>query len=158
MAYISQEEKKELAPTIKAVAKKYGRKVTIGIRNHMDLVVKVKGAEDIYERFYAKTIEERILAGRDKTGNSIQNDIDWDAPIDPSALSSLSRMTYLDPELSEFGHSVNTHWIEENHDKKDQAFLNELHASMHSKDFYNDDDVMTDYFSRSYYTSIELHK
>ena len=24
--------------------------------------------------------------------------------------------------------------------------------------FYNDDDVMTDYFSRSYYTSIELHK
>ena len=155
MAYISQEEKKELAPAIKAVAKKYGRKVTIGIRNHMDLVVKVKGAEDIYERFYAKTIEERILAGRDKTGNSIQNDIDWDAPID---ISSLSRMTYLDPELSKFGYSINTHWIEENYDEKDHAFLNELHASMHSKDFYNDDDVMTDYFSRSYYTSIELHK
>ena len=155
MAYISQEEKKELAPAIKAVAKKYGRKVTIGIRNHMDLVVKVKGAEDIYERFYAKTIEERILAGRDKTGNSIQNDIDWDAPID---ISTLSRMTYLDPELSKFGYSINTHWIEENYDEKDHAFLNELHASMHSKDFYNDDDVMTDYFSRSYYTSIELHK
>lgn len=155
MAYISQEEKRELAPAIKAVAKKYGRKVTIGIRNHMDLVVKVKGAEDIYERFYAKTIEERMLAGRDKTGNSIQNDIDWDAPID---ISTLSRMTYLDPELSKFGYSINTHWIEENYDEKDHAFLNELHASMHSKDFYNDDDVMTDYFSRSYYTSIELHK
>ena len=155
MAYISQEEKKELAPAIKAVAKKYGRKVTIGIRNHMDLVVKVKGAEDIYERLYAKIIENRILAGRDKTGDSIQDDIDWDAPIDPSVFS---RMTYLDRELSEFGHSVNTNWIEENHDEKDQAFLNELHASMHSKDFYNDDDVMTDYFSRSYYTSIELHK
>jgi len=155
MAYISQEEKKELAPAIKAVAKKYGRKVTIGIRNHMDLVVKVKGAEDIYERFYAKTIEERMLAGRDRNGDSIQNDIDWDAPID---ISSLSRMTYLDPELSKFGYSINTHWIEENYDEKDHAFLNELHASMHSKDFYNDDDVMTDYFSRSYYTSIELHK
>ena len=155
MAYISQEEKRELAPAIKAVAKKYGRKVTIGIRNHMDLVVKVKGAEDIYERFYAKTIEERMLAGRDRNGDSIQNDIDWDAPID---LSALSRMTYLDPELSKFGYSINTHWIEENYDEKDHAFLNELHASMHSKDFYNDDDVMTDYFSRSYYTSIELHK
>lgn len=155
MAYISQEEKKELAPAIKAVAKKYGRKVTIGIRNHMDLVVKVKGAEDIYERFYAKTIEERMLAGRDRNGDSIQNDIDWDAPID---ISSLSRMTYLDPELSKFGYSINTCWIEENYDEKDHAFLNELHASMHSKDFYNDDDVMTDYFSRSYYTSIELHK
>ena len=121
----------------------------------MDLVVKVKGAEDIYERLYSKIIENRILAGRDKTGDSIQDDIDWDAPIDPSVFS---RMTYLDRELSEFGHSVNTSWIEENHDEKDQAFLNELHASMHSKDFYNDDDVMTDYFSRSYYTSIELHK
>ena len=155
MAYISQEEKKELAPAIKAVAKKHGRKVTIGIRNHMDLVVKVKGAEDIYERLYSKIIKNRILAGRDKTGDSIQDDIDWDAPIDPSVFS---RMTYLDRELSEFGHSVNTSWIEENHDEKDQAFLNELHASMHSKDFYNDDDVMTDYFDRSYYTSIELHK
>ena len=79
MAYISQEEKRELAPAIKAVAKKFGRKVTIGIRNHMDLVVKVKGAEDIYERLYSKTIENRILAGRDKTGDSIQDDIDWDA-------------------------------------------------------------------------------
>ena len=155
MAYISQEEKRELAPAIKAVAKKFGRKVTIGIRNHMDLVVKVKGAEDIYERLYAKTIEDRILAGRDRNGDSIQDDIDWDAPIDPSVFS---RMTYLDPELSEFGHSVNTSWVEENHDEKDHAFLNELHASMHSKDFFIDDDVYTDYFSRSYYTSIELHK
>jgi alkanesulfonate monooxygenase SsuD/methylene tetrahydromethanopterin reductase-like flavin-dependent oxidoreductase (luciferase family) len=129
MAYISQEEKKELAPAIKAVAKKYGRTVTIGIRNHMDLVVKVKGAEDIYERLYAKTIENR-------NGDSIQDDL----------------------ELSEFGHSVNTHWIEEHHDEKDHSFLNELHASMHSKDFFIDDDIMTDYFNRSYYTSIELHK
>jgi alkanesulfonate monooxygenase SsuD/methylene tetrahydromethanopterin reductase-like flavin-dependent oxidoreductase (luciferase family) len=129
MAYISQEEKKELAPAIKAVAKKYGRTVTIGIRNHMDLVVKVKGAEDIYERLYAKTIENR-------NGDSIQDNL----------------------ELSEFGHSVNTHWIEEHHDEKDHSFLNELHASMHSKDFFIDDDIMTDYFNRSYYTSIELHK
>ena len=129
MAYISQEEKKELAPAIKAVAKKYGRKVTIGIRNNMDLVVKVKGAEDIYERLYAKTIERRT--------------------------------TYVDPELSElseFGHSVLTPWIEEHHDEKDHAFLNDLHASMHSKSFYNNDDAMTDYFDRSYYTAIELHK
>ena len=157
MAYISQEEKRELAPAIKAVAKKFGRKVTIGIRNHMDLVVKVKGAEDIYERLCAQMIENRLLAGRDINGNNLEKDayIDWDAPIDPSVFS---RMTYLDPELSEFGHSVNTHWMEENHDEKDHAFLNELHDSMHSKDFYNDDDVMTDYFSRSYYTSIELHK
>lgn len=129
MAYISQEEKKELAPAIKAVAKKYGRTVSIGIRNNMKLVVKVKAAEDIYKRLYAKTIENRT--------------------------------TYVDPELSklsEFGHLVNDYWIEERYHEKDHAFLNDLHASMHSKSFYNNDDAMTDYFDRSYYTAIELHK
>ena len=42
MAYIFQEKKKELAPAIKAVAKKYGMKVTIGIDNHSSLIVRVK--------------------------------------------------------------------------------------------------------------------
>jgi hypothetical protein len=130
MAYISQEKKKEIAPAIKAVAKKYGRKVSIGIRNNMKLVVKVKNAEDIYKRLYAKTIEN-------------------------------SNGVYVDPELSElseFGHLVNDYWIEERYHKSDHAFLNELHTSMHSKDFYNNDDAMIDYFDRSYYTAIELHK
>ena len=39
MAYIGQKEKKELAPQIKAVLKKYKMKGTIKINNHMTLVV-----------------------------------------------------------------------------------------------------------------------
>ena len=39
MAYIGQKEKKELAPQIKAVLKKYKMKGTISINNHMTLVV-----------------------------------------------------------------------------------------------------------------------
>jgi len=47
MAYVSQADKKELAPAIKAVLKKYNMKATIAVRNHSTLVVKVKsGAID----------------------------------------------------------------------------------------------------------------
>jgi hypothetical protein len=42
MAYISQEDKKELAPAIKAVLKKYNMKGSIGIRNYSTLVVNLK--------------------------------------------------------------------------------------------------------------------
>ena len=41
MAYISQDDKKTLAPAIKAVFKKYGLKGTIGIKNHMTLCANV---------------------------------------------------------------------------------------------------------------------
>jgi hypothetical protein len=47
MAYISQDEKKSLAPAIKAVLKKYGMKGTIGIRHHSTLFVNLQsGAID----------------------------------------------------------------------------------------------------------------
>ena len=42
MAYVSQELKKELAPGIKAVLKKYRVQGTIAVRNHSTLVVNLK--------------------------------------------------------------------------------------------------------------------
>jgi len=42
MAYMNQERKKELAPAIKAVLKKYSMKGTIAVRHHSTLVVNVK--------------------------------------------------------------------------------------------------------------------
>ncbi len=41
MAYLSQEDKKKLAPRIKELFKKYDLKGSISIRNHSTLVVKV---------------------------------------------------------------------------------------------------------------------
>ena len=47
MAYMSQDQKKKLAPGIKAVLAKYGVKGTIGVRHHSSLVVNIKeGALD----------------------------------------------------------------------------------------------------------------
>ena len=45
MAYVSQEDKKKLAPAIKEVLKKYKVKGSISVRNHMTLVVKLKEGE-----------------------------------------------------------------------------------------------------------------
>tara|TARA_B100000073_G_C23490551_1_gene475458 strand:+ start:44 stop:397 length:354 start_codon:yes stop_codon:yes gene_type:complete len=42
MAYVSQEMKKELAPAIKAVLKKYGVKATLAVNNHSTLVCNIK--------------------------------------------------------------------------------------------------------------------
>ena len=42
MAYVSQEEKKEIAPVEKANLKEYGLKGTLSIQHHRTLVVKIK--------------------------------------------------------------------------------------------------------------------
>ena len=44
MAYMSQENKKLLAPTIKEVFKKYGVKATLGVRHHSALVANIKSS------------------------------------------------------------------------------------------------------------------
>ena len=50
MAYVSQEDKKKLAPAIKAVLKKYNMKGSIAVRHHSTLVVNLKaGAIDFGE-------------------------------------------------------------------------------------------------------------
>lgn len=49
MAYMSQEHKARLAPTIKAICKKYGIKASLSVRNHSTLVLTVKqGTIDFY--------------------------------------------------------------------------------------------------------------
>ena len=51
MAFMSQEHKKELAPAIKAVLKKYGVKGTIGVRHHSTLVVNIKSGDIDFMKF-----------------------------------------------------------------------------------------------------------
>lgn len=42
MAYMSQEHKARLAPTIREICKRYGVKATLSVRNHSSLVLTVK--------------------------------------------------------------------------------------------------------------------
>ena len=41
MAYVSQEFKAKLAPTIKSICKKYGVKASLAVRNHSTLVLNI---------------------------------------------------------------------------------------------------------------------
>ena len=49
MAYINQEEKKQIAPVVKAILKEYGQKGTLGIRNHSTIVLKLKDIAGMFK-------------------------------------------------------------------------------------------------------------
>ena len=52
MAYMNQETKKEKAPAIKAICKKYGVTASLAVRNHSTLVLNVrKGSIDFIENW-----------------------------------------------------------------------------------------------------------
>ena len=110
MAYVSQADKKALAPAIKAVLNKYGMKGSISIRNHSTLCVTVKsGAIDFSEYMRGEA--------------------------------------YID---------VNEYWIDQHYAGIQRNFLNELLEAMKGPNYFNNDDIMTDYFSRSHYTDITI--
>ena len=117
MAYVSQEMKKELAPAIKAVLKKYRMKGSIAVNNHSTLEVNLsEGYVDCISK------GERILS-----------------------LGGVSK-------------SVNVYHIDEWYEGVAKNFLNELLNAMKGPKYFNNDDIMTDYFSRSHYTDINVGK
>jgi hypothetical protein len=112
MAYVSKQDKAELAPKIKLVLKKYDMKGSISVRHHSSLVVTLQsGAIDF---------------GDYSHGNG-----------------------YI---------QVNTYWIDDHYTGIAKAFLTELLVAMKGPNYFNDDDAMTDYFSRSHYTDINVGK
>lgn len=115
MAYVSQADKAELVPAIKAVMKKYDMKCSISVRHHSTLVVTVKsGAIDFSEHL--------------ESAKAWAND-------------------YIE---------VNTYWINDHYKGIIRNFLLELKDAMEGPGFYNNDDVMTDYFNRSHYVDINI--
>lgn len=132
MAYISQETKKKIAPAIKAVLKKYGMKGTIGVNHGMSLVVNIKsGALDLIGA--AQKHCDKVNAQRGFEYTSVGN--------------------YL---------QVNEHyaaeWAKEVGEDKIANFYEELIAAMKSGGWYNNSDIMTDYFDIAYYTDINVGK
>jgi len=107
MAFVSQDKKKELAPQIKSVLKKYGMKGTIAVRNHMSLVV---------------TLTEGVI----------------------------------DFEVDRDNFQVNPYWVSKHHTGVARDFLVELVDAMRGKDFYDNTDIMTDYFDVSHYIDIDV--
>jgi len=69
MAFMSQENKKELAPAIKAVLKKYNTKASISVRHHSTLMVNIKQSAipfDLDGRTYKTINSVYDLTGTEK--------------------------------------------------------------------------------------------
>lgn len=138
MAFVSQEMKKNLAPKIKEVAKKYGYKVSLSVNNHSTLVAKIKGAEDILQEYCEVQMQPQKVLERECRHYT----------FDPVEVIE---------ESKKWGHRVNEYWIAENYGEKGIAFLTEMKDAMEGEDFFCEDDAMTDYFHRSHYIEMSVY-
>ena len=129
MAYISQQEKKELAPGIKKVLKQYGLKGTIAINNYSSLVVNIKsGSLDLLGA--AQKVND-ILADR---FNRPRTEIG----------TYLQANAYRDPQ---------------DYDRIDKTigqFYSDLIKAMKGDKWYNRSDMMTDYSDIAYYLDVNI--
>ena len=131
MAYVSQEMKAKLAPTIKAICKKYGIKASIAVRHHSTLVLNVRqGSIDFIENYIATDAAKNY-------GNKMSED----------QVAYIRKNRSLD---------VNTYWAKDHYSGKAKSFLTEMIAAMEGPDFFNEDDAQTDYFNRSHYIDINI--
>ena len=125
MAYVSQDMKAKLAPTIRAICKKYGVKGSIAVRNHSTLVLNIRQGNIDFIGNFNRTVSER--PGGFRNGNPAKDHID-----------------------------VNTSWYQEHFDGRARAFLAEVIPAMEGPDFFNNDDIQSDYFNRSHYIDINI--
>ena len=133
MLFRSQDTKAKLAPTVKAILKKYGVKGSLSIRNHMSLVLTLKSGEiDFIENYIATDANKH-----------------YGQPMSADQVAYIRKNGYLD---------VNTYWIDAHYTGKAKDFLTEMKAAMEGPDFFNNDDIQTDYFSRSHYVDILIGK
>ena len=131
MAYVSQEMKAKLAPTIKAICKKYSIKASIAVRHHSTLVLNVKqGRIDFIENYIATDAAKHY-------GNKMSQD----------QVAYIRKNRCLD---------VNTYWVKDHYSGEAKEFLVEMIAAMEGPDFFNEDDAQTDYFNRSHYIDINI--
>lgn len=128
MAYVSQEKKAQIAPVVKALLKKYNLKGSLSVRHHSTLVLTIKSGAIDFIGNYNKT-----------TSKNAQH----------NAMGGYVAKDHLD---------VNVYWIDDHYTGLAKKFLNEVHAAMKGKDYFNHDDAMTDYFHRSHYIDINVGK
>lgn len=128
MAYMSQQHKQELTPTIKAILKKYNLKGSLAVRNHSTLVLTIKSGKIDFIKNYNDTVKNCFAEHGDHVA---------------------TRENYLD---------VNTYWVHKNFTGEAKECLEELVAAMKGPKFFDHSDAMTDYFHCSHYIDINIGK
>lgn len=132
MAYVSQDLKAKLAPTIKAICKKHGVKATIAVNNHSTLVLNIKsGKIDFVENFIST--DANVNHGRKMS----QEQIDY-----------IRKSQHL---------SVNPYWYHEHFNGDALAFLKEVLPVMNTGN-HNNSDIQSDYFDVGWYVDVNIGK
>ena len=117
MAYMNQQRKQELAPSIKAVCKKYGIKASLAVNNHSTLVVNIKsGPIDFVDNY-------------NKIGRTT-NHRNYGRPWEDYTGASMS---------------INPYWFREHFDGTAKDFLGELLDAMNVGN-HDRSDIQSDYF------------
>ena len=130
MAYVSQELKAKLAPSIRAVCKKHGIKASVAVRNHSTLVLNIKqGSIDFVENF----IET------DKAKSYCKY-------MDEDQISYLRKNQSLD---------VNPYHYRDHFSGRARKFLIEVMTIMNDGN-WDKSDIQTDYFNVGWYVDVNI--
>lgn len=129
MAYVSQEDKAKLAPGIKAVFAKYNVKGSISVRNHSSLVVTIKSGNLDF-------IGEANRWNREYAERTGQRFHPVSGYYQANPYKGAGE--FADPVIA--------------------AFFKELTAAMRGDLWYDNSDIMTDYFDTAYYLDINIGK
>jgi hypothetical protein len=131
MAYVSQDLKAKLAPTIKDICNRYGVKATLAVRNHMTLVLNVRqGKIDFVENFI-ETDSKVVHANK----------------MSQDQIAYLRKNNCLD---------VNTYWYQDHYSGQAKKFLGEIISAMKGPGFFDHTDAQVDYFHCSHYIDINI--
>lgn len=126
MAYMSQERKAKLVPSMKAVCEKYGVKASYAVRHHSTLVITLKqGKLDFIKNFNDESVAR-----------------------DPCGVRRINvAKDYID---------VNPYWFQEHFTGDCKDFLTELFAAAKGTEWYDRSDAQTDYFDTAYYIDVNV--
>ena len=130
MAYVSQELKAKLAPTIKAICKKYNIKASLAVRNHSTLCLNVKQGDIDFIENYIETDKNKSYAKY-----MAQDEIDY-----------LRKSNILD---------VNPYWYKEHFSGRALEFLQEIIPAMNDGN-WDKSDIQSDYFNVGWYIDVNI--
>jgi hypothetical protein len=130
MAYFNQERKKERAPAIKAILKKYNVKGSLAVRNHSTFVLNIKsGSIDFIENFIST--DAKLIHGGKMT---------------PDRIAYVRKEQCLD---------VNPYWYKEHFSGTALNFLKEVFTAM-NKGNHDNSDIQSDYFDVGWYVDVNI--
>jgi hypothetical protein len=135
MAYFSQEDKKKVAPKIKAVLKKYGLNGSVAVDNHTTLVVNIKeGSLDLCGvELKCRLNDPRFLALNDS--------------------ENVEKPTHI-----QVNRYYASEWCRRVGEEKIAKFYEELNEATMSANWFDKSDIQTDYFHTAYYIDINVGK